>query len=1125
MKRRSCHTGRSIQLDMKLLKTVLLLISWTSCWSKNVQIIICPSLTSVNNSNCQYIDAINKTYDVVTNPTFVFMPGIHVLSADVLIENTNAVTIIGSSEMVANMSRALYGYQMKTNTMISFSMSTSIIHCGSQNGLTFRNVTNVSLINITFINCGNVYNGSAVSAIDVENILLQGVTINNSSSIGVFGNNVSGNSTLINSTFVNSPFGLILLNSSVAIMNSKFGNLNNSVLATGSTVQCSSCLFKYNRFGFVADSIFDQPSNSSVISLVDSNFINCNRGVQLNNSVGSFINCKYTANLVAAAIFRSTTGIFRTTFTDGYTPLLLSNAAVMLSNVSIIRNRNSGVVAQSSRLTLTNNVSFNDSNLATRYGGALYLTSSVVYILAPAKVVFFNNTAMIGGAVYVDGQVLSSKKNTAEKCIIQVNDSYGNITAPGVQLAFIRNQAPRGGSDLYANIKTCTLEETPELNYNETDPMKLFKAISTGISYKSKFTPSNSQLQYVPLNVYFCQADDPGYIATNKTISIYPGMSIRVWLASVDVYDNLVPTTLLAKFVKTDEPDTLISVDYFITDRSCQPYSLPDSIVANNYSVSVYFGLDYDTETLGLDVLGAASTSTYTSILKVRPCPAGFTYAGDVCQCLIFLSDRKITCNITDQSFSTVAGTGIRWWLGPRDENSTNLFYSPKCPLEYCNSYLTKLYPSQLSGTRCNFNRSGMLCGKCADGLSETFGEPVCAMCESNNYIAYLALFAALGLVFVLLIFALDLTVSKGTINELIFYANVLNINSTGVFPYVITSNPFVKFLYVFIAWLNLDLGLELCFYNGMDNYQKAWLQFGFSLYLLVIVGIIVIASRHYRLIAALCGRNVIPVIATIVRLSYTKIVKNVFSIFEAANIHNIETGSRDSVWLYDGNVVYMSTPHLILCIFGIIVTVVCIIPYTTFILLSPCLQNKSHWKALCWVQKLIPYIDSYHAPYKDRYRFWTGFLLVIRILLSGVSLSLPDNFEASILIALVVLIIVFTLFLGFRVYKQNHLLILGSFFYINLIFICLMMLFINGNQSDVNSNFIRLLVISFAVGSAFCCFVGILVFHCIKKISKQVGIPMPTRQIEQPKSEVIQLENHTSTKEGDCDLRESLLV
>ena len=36
--------------------------------------------------------------------------------------------------------------------------------------------------------------------------------------------------------------------------------------------------------------------------------------------------------------------------------------------------------------------------------------------------------------------------------------------------------------------------------------------------------------------------------------------------------------------------------------------------------------------------------------------------------------------------------------------------------------------------------------------------------------------------------------------------------------------------LAVFIAWLNIDLGIKSCFFNGLIAYGKTWLQFVFSL-------------------------------------------------------------------------------------------------------------------------------------------------------------------------------------------------------------------------------------------------------------------------------------------------------
>ena len=67
-----------------------------------------------------------------------------------------------------------------------------------------------------------------------------------------------------------------------------------------------------------------------------------------------------------------------------------------------------------------------------------------------------------------------------------------------------------------------------------------------------------------------------------------------------------------------------------------------------------------------------------------------------------------------------------------------------------------------------------------------------------------------------------------GTINGLVFYANVIQASKSIFFPHDNGSS----FSSIFIAWLNLDLGIEACFYDGLDAYAKTWLQFAFPIYL-----------------------------------------------------------------------------------------------------------------------------------------------------------------------------------------------------------------------------------------------------------------------------------------------------
>ena len=110
---------------------------------------------------------------------------------------------------------------------------------------------------------------------------------------------------------------------------------------------------------------------------------------------------------------------------------------------------------------------------------------------------------------------------------------------------------------------------------------------------------------------------------------------------------------------------------------------------------------------------------------------------------------------------------------------------------------------------------------------------------------------------------------ATGTLSGLVFYANNVGVNRTTFLP--VESNSLLS---VFIAWLNLDFGIETCFYNGMDAYSKTWLQFVFPVSIWVLVGVMILVSHFSRRFANLLGNNPVSVLATLILLSYTKILR-----------------------------------------------------------------------------------------------------------------------------------------------------------------------------------------------------------------------------------------------------------
>ena len=100
------------------------------------------------------------------------------------------------------------------------------------------------------------------------------------------------------------------------------------------------------------------------------------------------------------------------------------------------------------------------------------------------------------------------------------------------------------------------------------------------------------------------------------------------------------------------------------------------------------------------------------------------------------------------------------------------------------------------------------------------------------------------------------------------------------------------KPLRVFISFVNLDLGFETCFYNGMDSYAKVWLQLFFPFYLIFIAISIITASRYSSRILRLTYTRSLPVLATLFLLSYTGVLRTVLTVlFSYSTIAHLPSG------------------------------------------------------------------------------------------------------------------------------------------------------------------------------------------------------------------------------------------
>ena len=380
------------------------------------------------------------------------------------------------------------------------------------------------------------------------------------------------------------------------------------------------------------------------------------------------------------------------------------------------------------------------------------------------------------------------------------------------------------------------------------------------------------------------------------------------------------------------------------------------------------------------------------------------------------------------------------------------------CPFDYCTPSDIELNLTE-PDKQCDFNRSCTLCRGYQSHFSQVLGSSRCLKC-SNIWLLLIVPLVLAGILLVRVLVATNLTVSVGTIDGLIFYANVVQPNKAIFFPGRNSSS----FLSVFIAWLNLDLGIETCFYSGLDAYAKTWLQFVFPIYIWLIMTMIIVFSHYSTTVARLSGRNAVPVLATLF-LFRTIITAFSFTVLE---------GKKSAVWLYDGNVLYLQGKHVPLFLAALLLLLTLSLPYTTLLLLAPLLQKSKHM-ALFWMTKLKPLFDAYMGPCKDNCRYSVGLLLLARVILFLVFSGNVFGDHAINLLAIIAMVICIcihrTLVSG--VYKHQYLNAIEYSFLVNIVILSSSALYTTRNNNGKQD-----IVAYISAGISFATFVAIILCH-----------------------------------------------
>ena len=177
------------------------------------------------------------------------------------------------------------------------------------------------------------------------------------------------------------------------------------------------------------------------------------------------------------------------------------------------------------------------------------------------------------------------------------------------------------------------------------------------------------------------------------------------------------------------------------------------------------------------------------------------------CVCHMKLLNYVTDCNSTSLFLRKNSSS----WITYSDYHNDYITHH-FCPFDYCNTDAS-INLNLLNGAdaQCANNCTGVLCGACQENFSLSLGSTRCLTCPDHWPTALIGLLLVsiiAGILLVIVLLFLNMTVAVGLINGFIFYANIVSANSAVYFP---SSESSQRFPTVFVAWLNLDIGIDVC--------------------------------------------------------------------------------------------------------------------------------------------------------------------------------------------------------------------------------------------------------------------------------------------------------------------------
>lgn len=762
-------------------------------------------------------------------------------------------------------------------------------------------------------------------------------------------------------------------------------NENTSLVGTSNMFVFSDCTFA-NNFGLVGGALrlYHSHFTSTKVNFTLRNCILQNNtgiigsAIALLENTGTYADSHFNLRLINSTIIHNNVVTYNKFDVNGPTSItgVLSFGEVrvhLIGDITIEGSNGTALAAKQTLITIHAGANITLMGNTGEFGGAMRLIAFTnLLLMSNATLSFINNRASAkGGALYIDVTAETIVASTGYTdcflyfmevsvlCLIQNGSMIPctNISTSGVKLIFKDNKAPIAGL-VYGSTLTCSWARPLLSKYPNIS--SVYEIVHYHYSDIFMFDCEPTSITQVATRAANLSLAHP----FSDVPTLAPGEKINLTVVARDHFGQRIPAVITSRS------------DNYNHDASSHLDDTNFALLSQSGDQVTYLKLTETGQENTSNVTVAVSTinspAQFHLDIVLHACELGFQYdnTSGSCQCGSNLLRNNVSCNPALGAWLVPDNN----WLGPESPNSTVLILLT-CNEDFCIPGVKRVQPRANNfSQQCSegYHRTGLGCGLCENGYSQVFATNVCQKC-TNISLLLIAFFALLGIVLVLALLFLPLRISEGYLNGMLLYSNIVTSFSNTL---IVKQNLGSFFTFSIVSILSLDIGIELCFFDGMNALSRTGLQFVFPIYLFFLIGIFILFGQLLKL-PEWFGVSIPNTFVTLLILCYSKIAAVCFDILAptVARVITNESTTLSLRWPLDPTVHYFQGWHAPLGVLSLLLIVFYLIPFP-FLLLFPFLVFK-----LKCLQKWKPIYDAVWNPFNPSYRGWVGFRLLFRSL------------------------------------------------------------------------------------------------------------------------------------------------